>query len=97
MVKVHESRFELLSGEGALAEYQFHTHTARHFFCKTCGIYIGAVCDTPDGPRAVTNVNSLEDRAAFTQQPAHPNHDGEATEARMARRAANWTPAVLRG
>lgn len=39
MVKVHESRFELLAGEGALAEYRFHTRTARHFFCKTCGIY----------------------------------------------------------
>ena len=39
MVKVHKSKFELLSGEDSLAEYQFHTHTARHFFCKTCGIY----------------------------------------------------------
>jgi hypothetical protein len=39
MVKVHESRFKLLAGEGALAEYQFHTMTARHFFCRTCGIY----------------------------------------------------------
>jgi hypothetical protein len=39
MVKVHETRFELLSGAEALAEYRFHTHTARHFFCKTCGIY----------------------------------------------------------
>jgi hypothetical protein len=39
MVKVHESRFTLLAGAEQLAEYQFHTHTARHFFCKVCGIY----------------------------------------------------------
>ena len=39
MVKVHESRFKLLSGEDSLTEYRFHTMTARHFFCKACGIY----------------------------------------------------------
>jgi hypothetical protein len=39
MVKVHESKFRLLSGAENLTEYQFHTKTARHYFCKTCGIY----------------------------------------------------------
>jgi hypothetical protein len=39
MVKVHESRFRLLAGSNALTEYQFHTRTARHYFCKVCGIY----------------------------------------------------------
>jgi hypothetical protein len=39
MVKVHESRFTLLSGEAMLSEYQFHTRTARHYFCSVCGIY----------------------------------------------------------
>ena len=39
MVKVHESKFMLLAGAEALVEYQFHTHTARHFFCASCGIY----------------------------------------------------------
>jgi hypothetical protein len=39
MVKVHERAFTLLAGQAELAEYQFHTHTARHFFCKVCGIY----------------------------------------------------------
>jgi hypothetical protein len=39
MVKVHESQFTLLAGENALTEYQFHTGTARHYFCGVCGIY----------------------------------------------------------
>ena len=39
MVKVHESAFTLLSARDALSEYQFHTRTARHFFCRICGIY----------------------------------------------------------
>lgn len=39
MVKVHESAFRLLSGTETLRTYQFHTNTARHHFCGTCGIY----------------------------------------------------------
>jgi hypothetical protein len=39
MVKVHESEFQLLSGSDAIRTYQFHTHTAKHHFCGTCGIY----------------------------------------------------------
>ena len=60
MVKVHESAFQLLAGEGALTEYRFHTRTARHFFCSTCGIY-------PFHRKRVTpdfygiNVNCLEE------------------------------------
>jgi hypothetical protein len=31
--------FELLARAGALATYTFGTHTAKHHFCKTCGIH----------------------------------------------------------
>ena len=34
MVKVHEERFRLLAGGESLAEYQFHTRTARHYFLQ---------------------------------------------------------------
>ncbi|MFK0332492.1 GFA family protein [Rhizobium sp. NPDC090275] len=30
---------EFVEGEDNLTLYQFHTGTAKHYFCKTCGIY----------------------------------------------------------
>lgn len=35
---VPASRFRLLQGQDALAEYRFNTGTARHLFCKHCGV-----------------------------------------------------------
>jgi len=39
MIKVHESSMRILIGIENLTTYQFHTNTAEHYFCKTCGIY----------------------------------------------------------
>ncbi|MEH6443971.1 MAG: hypothetical protein V7784_08735 [Oceanospirillaceae bacterium] len=39
MVYANESDYKLLAGEKNLGLYQFHTHTAKHYFCKTCAIY----------------------------------------------------------
>jgi len=35
---VPASRFRLLEGHEALTTYTFNTHTAKHRFCKICGI-----------------------------------------------------------
>jgi len=35
---VPKSRFRLLKGQADLAEYRFNTGTARHLFCRHCGI-----------------------------------------------------------
>jgi hypothetical protein len=77
--------------------YRFASGTAEYLLCKTCGVYIGAVCETEQGMRAVTNVNSLTDRADFPPVSAFPDHAEETVAARIARRMANWTPAIVHG
>lgn len=36
---VDPERFKLLTSEDALTTYQFHTRTAKHYFCRYCGIH----------------------------------------------------------
>ena len=75
--------------------YQFGSRTADYLLCRRCGVYVGAICETRTGLRAVLNVHCLDDRAAFTQTPAAPDYDGEATDARLDRRSTNWMPAAV--
>jgi hypothetical protein len=39
MVAVQAEHFKLLGGEDSLALYQWNTRVAKHYFCRTCGIY----------------------------------------------------------
>ena len=39
MVPISIDQLTVLTGEDNLARYQWNTKRARHFFCKTCGIY----------------------------------------------------------
>jgi hypothetical protein len=39
MASVPLAGLRVIQGEENLQLYQFNTHTARHYFCKTCGIY----------------------------------------------------------
>jgi hypothetical protein len=88
---------DVTAGDWSQVErYRFGSRTADYLVCRRCGVYVGAVCDTRAGLRAVVNVNCLDDRDAFTQAPAAPDYDGEATAARLDRRTINWMPAVVR-
>ena len=46
-------------------------------------------------PRAVVNVNRLNDRARFTSVPAGYDFEGETSENRSSRHAANWMSAII--
>jgi len=92
-----DGTFEIEAADWSLVErYRFGLRTADYFICRRCGVYVGAVCDTSKGQRAIANINCLTDRSAFTQTPATPDYDCETTEARVERHAAKWMPAMVR-
>jgi hypothetical protein len=78
-----------------VSRYRFGLKTADFIVCKTCGVYVGAVCETPTGLRAVINANALKDRARFSSMAEPVSYDGENEHERIARREARWTPADI--
>jgi hypothetical protein len=57
---VAPEQFELLSGEDALSTYQFNTGTAKHTFCRHCGIHSFYV-PRSDPDKIDVNVRCLDD------------------------------------
>ena len=77
---VPPERFELLSGRDELTTYQFNTRTAKHIFCKHCGIHSFYV-PRSDPDKIDVNVRCLDniDLAAISPKP----FDGKEWEASM--------------
>jgi hypothetical protein len=87
---------ELWASDWSLVErYRFGSCTADYLLCRRCGVYVGAVCQTSAGLRSVINTLCLSNRAAFAQEAVQPDYDGEAVEARLARRETNWMPIAV--
>jgi len=59
---VPPEQFELVSGADALAEYRFNTGTARHMFCRFCGIHPFYV-PRSDPDKIDVNLRCLEHRS----------------------------------
>ncbi|HXX26060.1 MAG TPA: GFA family protein [Pseudolabrys sp.] len=53
-------QFELLSGKDNLSSYEFNTRTAKHIFCKTCGIHAFYV-PRSDPDKIDVNVRCIDD------------------------------------
>lgn len=83
--------FELVSGGGALALYEFGTRTAKHRFCKVCGIH-PFYTPRSDPDKVDVNVRCLEGVDVDALGPAR--FDGrnweEAMETLEAKGAVPW-------
>jgi hypothetical protein len=84
---VPRSRFRLLRGADELAEYSFNTGTARHLFCRHCGVksfYVPR--SNPDGYSV--NVRCL-DRSTIEHVELEPFDDDDraASEAKIRERS----------
>ena len=78
-----ESDLRILTGEADLVLYQFNTKTAKHYFCKHCGIHPFYV-PRSDPDKIDVNVRCLDDvdLAAIAPKPI----DGRNWEAAMQKR-----------
>jgi len=38
--KVPENALTILAGEDLLTLYEWNTYRAKHYFCRTCGVYV---------------------------------------------------------
>jgi hypothetical protein len=80
---VAPERFELLTGADELTTYQFNTNTAKHTFCRTCGMHPFYV-PRSDPDKIDVNVRCLDgvDVAQLHPQP----FDGRNWEASIDKR-----------
>jgi hypothetical protein len=71
--------------------YRFGTRSVDFLLCGRCGVYVAAVMSTDAGAVATLNINTLDERAAFTQTPTSVDYSGETEQQRKLRRAERWT------
>ncbi len=84
-----------ITGVEEAVRYRFETGTADYLICGRCGVYAAAVMTFDTGTVATLNINTLDDRDAFTQPPEPVSYDGESAHERRLRRAERWTVTTI--
>ena len=83
--------FQSVQGS-ALQRYRFGSRSADFLICRTCGVYIGAICAGATGRFGIVNVRTLRPFPDGLPAPTSMSYDDESPGERLARRAARWTP-----
>ena len=71
--------------------YRFALGTADFLVCPRCGVYVGAVIETPRGRFATLNVNTFRDPLPELPAASAADYGAESTAARVSRRERGWT------
>ena len=80
----------MIEDPSLVSRYAFGTRTADFCTCRRCGV-VPVVTSRIDGRLyAVVNVNAFESGAASLVRTVAASVEGEATDARLARRKRNW-------
>jgi hypothetical protein len=77
-----------------VSRYAFGTRTAEFLVCSRCGVVPVVTSRINDHLYAVVSVNAFDNVDAAMIRSAPASFDGEAEEARLARRARNWIAKV---
>lgn len=83
--RVTPERLQVLQGQDALGLYQFGTHTAKHWYCRHCGIHVYSNPRRAPGDFAI-NLRCLDDYHRIVQGLEIRQFDGQ-----------HWEEAVLKG
>jgi hypothetical protein len=75
----------------ALTTYRFETRTGTSLLCARCGMYAGVMIEDGGKVWSVLNVRGLAIPEFRGRVGEAVVYDGEAPEARIARRKAKWT------
>jgi hypothetical protein len=78
----------------ALSRYRFGERTADFLICRDCGVYIGAVIETPRGQFGIVNLRAFGLMPAGLPEPTPMEYGSESREERIARRELRWSPVV---
>lgn len=84
-------------GSDALQRYRFGQRTADFLLCRNCGVYVGALMETPDGMYGIVNVNALRPIPALPALAAPMDYGAESASQRTRRREQRWSPVAIAG
>ncbi|HEY6483385.1 MAG TPA: hypothetical protein VIY54_07645 [Steroidobacteraceae bacterium] len=85
---------EFHARQPALRLYRFAQCITDFLLCGTCGIYIGASCESAAKRFGVVNVNVLKPYLAQLRDAEPMSYEGESIAERTARREQRWTPCL---
>lgn len=80
------------SDASLLQRYRFSLNTADFLLCRHCGVYIGAVIETPSGRFGIVNTHALTATPDNLAAVVPITYDQEKTDNRIGRRETKWTP-----